>query len=491
LPPDAAPSLNEFKFELFESNSYGTAANGCPLATKTIEMIKLKRYAPWIAAISSGVCVSILFAYSSGPDVGTSGVPGESNCTSCHSGGSGSGSVKITFPGAQTYTPGVPQNLVVTVADSAQRRWGFQMTARMSNSSTTSGGTFTTGSDGYTQLACTTSAFRTQVFGSGCSNSSAYPLQYIEHTSAGTRLGQKNSASYSFAWTPPANASGSIVLYVSANAANGDGGTGGDHIYTAKYTMSAVSAQPPPVVPAISQNGVVNAAGFQSVVESGSWVAISGTNLSSTTRSWGASDFVNGAFPTSLDGVSVKINGNAAYVQYVSPTQINVQAPTDNSLGPVSVQVTNNLGTSNLASVNLQTASPAFFEWTGKYAAATRPDYGYVGPTGLFGNSVTTIPAKPGETVILWGTGFGPTNPSVPAGQNSPSDTLATPVNPISISIGNIGATVLGAALSPGIAGVYQIAIQVPLNAPDGDLPIVAVVAGLASPSNIYLTVQH
>jgi uncharacterized protein (TIGR03437 family) len=337
-------------------------------------------------------------------------------------------------------------------------------------------------------LVCTTSAFRTEAFGSGCSNTSAYPLQYIEHTSAGTRLGQTGSAQFSFTWTPPANATGNIVLYVAGNAANGDGNTTGDHIYTAKYTMTAAQ---PSNTPSISTNGVVNAAGFQQIIESGSWVAISGTNLSSTTRSWSASDFVNGTFPTSLDGVSVKINGNPAFVEYVSPTQINVQAPTDSSTGPVSVQVTNSLGTSNSASANLQTASPAFFEWNGKYAAATRPDYSYVGPPNLFGSGAATTPAKPGDTVILWGTGFGPTNPPVPAGQNSPSDTLAVPTSQISVSMGNIGVNVLGAALSPGIAGVYQIVIQVPLNAPDGDLPIVAVVAGLQSPSNIYLTVQH
>ncbi len=444
---------------------------------------------PILIALSCGLFVTLLLGYSTGPDVGLSGVPGESTCSSCHSGGSGSGSVKITFPGSQTYTPGVAQHLIVTVADSAQRRWGFQLTARMSTSTTTSGGTFTPASDGYTQLVCTTSAFRTEAFGNGCN--SAYPLQYIEHTSAGTRLGQTGSAQFSFTWTPPANATGSIVLYVAGNAANGDGNTGGDHIYTAKYTMTATQSAPPINTPTISANGIVNAAGFQQIIESGSWVAISGTNLSSTTRSWGASDFVNGAFPTSLDGVSVKINGNPAFVEYISPTQINVQAPTDGSTGPVSVQVTNSVGTSNSGSANLQTASPAFFEWNGKYAATTRPDYSYVGPPGLFGSSVTTTPAKPGDTVILWGTGFGPTNPAVPAGQNSPSDTLAVPTSSISVVIGNIGANVLGAALSPGIAGVYQIVIQVPLNAPDGDLPIVAVVAGLQSPANIYLTVQQ
>jgi uncharacterized protein (TIGR03437 family) len=437
-------------------------------------------------ALACGSFVTLLFGYSTGPDVGVSGVPGESTCSACHTGGSGSGSVKITFPGAQTYSPGVPQHLIVTVADPAQRRWGFQLTARMANSTVTSGGTLTP-ADGNTQIACTTSAFRTELFGGGCSNTSAYPLQYIEHTSAGTRLGQTGSAQFSFTWTPPANATGSIILYVAGNAANGDGNTGGDHIYTAKYTMTAAATN----TPAISSNGVVNAAGFQSIVEPGSWVAISGTNLASTTRSWAASDFLNGAFPTSLDGVSVKINGKPAFVEFVSPTQVNVQAPTDASTGPVSVQVTNSLGTSNSGSANLQAASPAFFEWSGKYAAATRPDFSYVGPANLFGSSAATTPAKPGDTIILWGTGFGPTNPSVPAGQNSPSDTLAVPTSAISVVIGNISANVVGAALSPGIAGVYQIVIQVPLNAPDGDLPIVAMVAGLQSPSNVYLTVQQ
>ena len=437
------------------------------------------------------VCVLIpiaLYAYSTGPDAGYSGAPGESTCASCHSGGKGAGSVSVTFPGGLTYTPGTAQNLVVTVADSAQRRWGFQLTARSSSSSTTPGGQFTPGSDGYTQLVCTSSAFRNEQFGGGCTNSSAYPLQYIEHTSAGTRLGQTGSAKFSFTWTPPANATGNISIYVAGNAANGDGNTSGDHIYTASYTLTPAA---PTNIPTISKNGIVNAAGFQQSIAAGSWVAITGTNLSSTTRQWGASDFNDGAFPTTLDGVSVTIDGNPAFVEYVSPTQINVQAPTDSATGSVPVQVTNSLGTSQVSTVTLLNASPAFFPWGGKYAAATQLDYSYVGPPGLFGSSVTTAPAKPGDTLVLWGTGFGPTNPAVAAGQNTPSGTVAVPVNSITILVDNINAQVLGSALTPGNAGVYQVAIQVPANAPNGDLPIVAIVNGVLSPSNIYLTVQQ
>lgn len=429
----------------------------------------------------------ILFGYASGPDAALSGVPGEDTCTACHSSTRGSGGVTLTFPGGLTYTPGVAQRLVVTVSDSSQRRWGFQLTARQSGSATTQGGQFTTGSDGYTQLVCTSSAYRYEQFGSSCGGSSTYPLEYIEHTSAGTRPGQSGSAQFAMTWTPPANSTANITFYVAGNAANGDGNTSGDHIYTASYTVSPVASN----LPAISKNGIVNAAGFQQNIEAGSWVAITGTNLSATTRAWTDSDFINGAFPTSLDGVSVNINGKAAYVEYVSPTQVNVQVPTDGATGLVPVQVSTAKGISAVSTVTMQAASPAFFPWAGKYAAATRVDYSFTAPVGLFGSGVTSAPAKPGDTLILWGTGFGPTDPAVPAGQNTPTSPVATPTSTITILIGNISAQVLGAALTPGNAGVYQIAIQVPPGAPNGDLPIVAQVGGVFSPPNIYLAVQQ
>ena len=97
----------------------------------------------------------LLLAYLSGLDAGVAGVPEEDTCTDCHNGPSGTGSVTGTFPGARTHTPGATQHLVVNIADSAQKRWGFQLTARPANSSSTQAGTFTPGADGYTQLVCT------------------------------------------------------------------------------------------------------------------------------------------------------------------------------------------------------------------------------------------------------------------------------------------------------------------------------------------------
>jgi uncharacterized protein (TIGR03437 family) len=186
----------------------------------------------------------------------------------------------------------------------------------------------------------------------------------------------------------------------------------------------------------------------------------------------------------------VTLDGKPAYVGYISPTQINVLAPADSAQGPVSVQVSNNGLTSAASTAQLQTAAPAFFLWSGKYAVATRPDYSLVGPAGLF-QGVTTTPAKPGDVIILWGTGFGATTPAVDPGVLPPSDQLANVANTVTVTIAGVPATVVGAALAPGNAGLYQIAVQIPSSVSDGDQPVVAQVSGSNSPSQVLLSVQR
>ena len=443
------------------------------------------------AAIGTALPV-LLLAYLSGLDAGVSGVPGEDSCTRCHSGPAGSGSVTVTFPGALTYTPGARQHLVVIITDSAEKRWGFQLTARQANSSSTQAGTFTPGADGYTQLVCTQTTFRSQAFGNACATN-GMPLEYIEHTQSGSRLGTAGAVTFEFDWTPPATNAGNLTVYIAALAANGDNSEHGDHTYTARYTLTPASVGPTPgptPVPAISSGGVVNAASLQPGVSAGSWVTIQGSNLAGSTRAWGSSDFAGGALPTELDGVSVKIDGKPAYVAFISPAQINVQAPADSALGPVPVEVTYNGSTSPPGTAQLQAVSPAFFLWSGKYAVATRPDFSLAAGAGLL-QGVDTVPAKPGDVVILWGTGFGATNPAVTSGVVPPANPVANVANPITVTIGNIAATVVGAAVSPGIPGLYQIAVQVPDSVPDGDLAVVAQVSGIQSSSSILLSVKR
>jgi uncharacterized protein (TIGR03437 family) len=66
--------------------------------------------------------------------------------------------------------------------------------------------------------------------------------------------------------------------------------------------------------PAITTNGVVNAASFSTTIAPGAFTAIFGSGLAATTRTWTTADFVDGKLPVQLDGVSVTIDGKAAYV---------------------------------------------------------------------------------------------------------------------------------------------------------------------------------
>ena len=73
------------------------------------------------------------------------------------------------------------------------------------------------------------------------------PVQFVEHTSAGTRLGTTGGVTFEFDWMPPATNQGAVTLYVAGNAANGNGSPSGDHIYTSQLTLSATDAGPQPV----------------------------------------------------------------------------------------------------------------------------------------------------------------------------------------------------------------------------------------------------
>jgi len=432
------------------------------------------------AAVLAAVPI-VLYAYAEGPDATVAGVPGESTCAACHGGGSGTGSVTVTFPSGMTYTPGAMQHLVVTITDNKARRWGFELTARQAGNTKLQAGTFAP-TDGNTQLVCTQTTFQTETWGTTCPSS--MPMEYIEHTLAGTRYGTTGSVTFAFDWTPPSTDVGSINFYVAANAANGDGGTGGDTIHTNHYTVTVVQPNLPTV------NAVENGASFQpTIIAPGLWVTIKGMNLSASSRTWRPDEIVNGQLPTQLDNVSVAINGNAACVYYISPTQINVLAPDDTATGPVSVVVSNHGTVSSSFTANLQPMAPAFFQWQGtQYAVATHyPDNALVTPAGLY-PTLTTTTAKPGDLIILWGTGFGPTNPATPSGQQV--TTAAPLVNVPAVTVGGVSAQVIGAAISPGSAGLYQIAITVP-DVPNGDEPIVVQSAGFQSPSGVNLPVQH
>lgn len=231
--------------------------------------------------------------------------------------------------------------------------------------------------------------------------------------------------------------------------------------------------------PYILSNGVVNGASFLPGIAPGAWITIDGLNLSATTRTWQASDFSGNNLPTELDGVQVTVNGKQAYVYYVSPTQLNVLAPDDSMAGPIPIGVINLQGVSNVVNATESAFSPALFafsEPTGGYVAAVGSDGAYITPSA---------PAKPGDTILLYGTGFGSTTPAQPAGQLVNPSPLA---NPVTLQINGLNATTTFAGLVS--SGLYQFNVVVP-NVPDGDRPVSVEIGGVVSQPTLLLSVKQ
>lgn len=236
------------------------------------------------------------------------------------------------------------------------------------------------------------------------------------------------------------------------------------------------SIQPAPFFQA---GAITNAADFSAALAPNTWVTIMGGSLSATTRSWTASDFTNGQLPTALDGVSATINGEPAFVGYISPAQINFLVPADLAAGPVEIRTANNGLISVPISATLANAAPSFF-----YVPGENDDVNFIAALHA-DNSPATI-VTPGETVALFGTGFGATTPAVPNGQ-----LLTSPLplqQPVNVTIGDQPAQVTFCGLvAPGL---YQLNVIVPNIDPKYrffGVPVVASIDGVGTRAVGYL----
>jgi len=99
---------------------------------------------------------------------------------------------------------------------------------------------------------------------------------------------------------------------------------------------------------------------------------------------------------------------------------------------------------------------------------------------------VTTQPAQPGETILLYGTGFGPTSPALPTAQLV--TTPAVLANSVQVTIGGVTAAVVYAGLVE--PGLYQLNVTVPTLS-NGDAPVVATIGGVSSQTGVSVTVQQ
>jgi uncharacterized protein (TIGR03437 family) len=262
---------------------------------------------------------------------------------------------------------------------------------------------------------------------------------------------------------------------------------GGANDYGTIFSLT-LPAGPLPA-PSILSGGIVPVDSSSPIIQPGEWVSIYGTNLASATATW------NGNFPISLGNTSVTINGRAAYLWYVSPGQINLQAPDDTATGMVPVVVTTASGNAT-STVTLEYFAPSFLlldakhvtgiilrsNGSGAYGGGT---YDILGPRGT-SLGYPTVAAKAGDSVVLFGTGFGPTSPVVLAGQAFSG--AAGTTSQVSLLVNNVSVTPSYAGLSG--AGLDQINLTVPAGLGTGDVPLVATVGGVQTPAGVVVSLQ-
>lgn len=442
----------------------------------------------WTSGVATVCFVGLLWANKDGALPRKSGgpFPSESVCTECHSGSFGNlpnrgpGSVDFSV---QNYRPGETQRITVTVADPAQLRWGFQLSARPASDQTQQAGSFRA-TDSNAQVVC--------------DNDTPAPcpagmLQFPTHTLAGTRRGTRNSASFTVEWTAPATDVGDIIFAGAGNAADGSDTERGDNIYTKQVRISAsavldlnprISAGgvvgaglSNPAVRNISANGIISIFG-QDFFPAGQSKLVSGAAL------------VDGKLPENLGGVCVEVGGQKARMFHVFPAQLNVQVPSLTGTGQMAVTVVVNCGVSgsekrsDVENVTVQAVAPEFFYFRG---TDNRPRVAAI-------NAVTfaaiTGAAKRGDILAIYTTGLGRTNPAFDAGLLP--DKIGSTVEPVTVTLGGVqlaASDVLYAGVAPGLAGLYQINIKVPDAVADGDLPIAVRIAGVSTPEGAFLTV--
>jgi uncharacterized protein (TIGR03437 family) len=148
------------------------------------------------------------------------------------------------------------------------------------------------------------------------------------------------------------------------------------------------------------------------------------------------------------------IEGQSAFVSYVSPTQVNVKIPSGVSAGAQSITVTTAAGTSASYTTDVNSTEP------GLAAALFADGTTYVLPSHA-ASGVTLRPANPGETIILYGVGFGNVTPAVNAG------------------------------LALDEVGLYQFNVAVPSGLQAGTVPIALTLGGRPGNQVLYTAVGN
>lgn len=140
---------------------------------------------------------------------------GEETCRSCHFDydlNPDGGSLSVSgIP--KTITAGDSINIAITVKRNELGRAGFQLSARHENGSQA----------GHFDLAANSRV----MFSEAVPDS----LQYVQHSSSGSNVGDEKKNSWVIKWIAPDKLDEGVIFNITANAANGDQSEFGDFIY--------------------------------------------------------------------------------------------------------------------------------------------------------------------------------------------------------------------------------------------------------------------
>lgn len=224
---------------------------------------------------------------------------------------------------------------------------------------------------------------------------------------------------------------------------------------TVWYELVADAGSAAAARPAVNRGGVVNAASNRAPLAPGMLISIYGTNLAGTTAS--ATRF---PLPVEMAGTSVLIGGRPAPLLYISPTQINAQAPFTVLPGEADLVVNSESGPGAPERVTVEAAAPGIFV-------------------------VAPGTARRGDYVSVFATGLGMLVSPLAAGV--PATVLPT-ATPVTATLGGLPAEVTYAGTAPGFAGLYQVNVRIPPDASPGASSLALQAAGRSS-NPVSLTV--
>ncbi len=232
---------------------------------------------------------------------------------------------------------------------------------------------------------------------------------------------------------------------------------------------AAAGFQLAPAAPRLNEAGVANAASnVAGPVAPGSLVTLYGRGLANQTAQ--ASSL---PLPVSLGGVSVLFNGLAAPLLFVSPSQVNSQAPWELAPGATPVTVLLDGLPGNTVTVDVAPVSPAVFGVVHADFTAVSQDR----------------PARAGDIVILLANGLGPVTRPVGTGQPAPAGPLALTLETPAIRLDGRAAEVLFSGLTPGFVGLYQVNVRIPAGIAAGArIPLVLSIGGVEAPITTLIT---